>query len=61
MLLMVRFECLELAQFKFLLIILDYINFYRLNNRPPKLKFLLYLAKYITLDWASKETYLSGV
>lgn len=56
MLQMVRFECLELAQFKFLPIILDYINFYRLNNRPPKLKFLLYLAKYITLDWASKET-----
>lgn len=57
----VRFECLELAQFKFSPIILDCINFYRLNNRPPKLKFLLYHAKYVTLEWASGETYLSGV
>lgn len=56
MLQMVRFECLELAQFKFSPIILDSINSRRLNNMPPKLKFLLYHAKYVTLERASGET-----
>lgn len=34
---------------------LDCINSSKLNNRSPKLKFLLYYPKYVTMERASGE------